>query len=59
MSNLKQGIDLLKWNDRISRFKEEEDNRNGLIAIAFLLGILFGMFIVEILIPGLLELTLV
>lgn len=59
MSGIDEGIELLDWNGRLSRFEDEEEkDYSGFMIIAFLLGTLFGMLLIEYIIPVLLDLTL-
>ncbi len=51
MSGLDEGVRLLEWDRRMFRFKDEEKNVTGYIIIAFLLGVLLGMFLIRYLIP--------
>ncbi len=51
MSGLDEGVKLLEWNRRMIRFKDEQRNVTGYIIIAFLLGVLFGMFLIRYMIP--------
>ncbi len=51
MSGLDEGIRLLEWDRRMMRFVAEEKNYTGYIVIAFLLGVLFGMFLIRYIIP--------
>ncbi len=51
MSGLDEGVGLLEWDKRLGRFEEERENYSGMLVIAFLLGVLFGMFLVRFIIP--------
>ncbi len=52
MSGLDDGAGLLNWDGRLERFEEEEEKSfAGMLIIAFLLGVLFGMFLVRFIIP--------
>ncbi len=51
MSELDSGVELLEWDKRLGRFEEKEENYSGMLVIAFLLGVLFGMFLVRFIIP--------
>ncbi len=54
-SGLEKAVNLLGWEDRLSRFEEKPEHRAGLYIIAFLLGTLFGMILVEFIMPYLLN----
>ncbi len=51
MSGLDEGVGLLEWDKRLGRFQEEREHYSGMLVIAFLLGVLFGMFLVRFIIP--------
>lgn len=51
MSGLDEGRKLMEWDRRMMRFNEERPNVTGFIIIAFLLGVLLGMFLVRYIIP--------
>ncbi|MFO8109016.1 MAG: hypothetical protein R6U17_00615 [Thermoplasmata archaeon] len=54
-SELKDVVTLLDWEDRMNRFQEKEEKSGGLYIIAFLLGTLFGMVLIELIMPNLIN----
>ncbi|GEM_PF-3610389 len=57
-TGLEKTVELLEWDERLRRYEEKEEHRAGLLIIAFLLGTLFGMLLIEFIMPGLLTLNM-
>ncbi len=52
---LQDTVKILEWDQRLKKFEEEEPNLLGLYIVVFLLGTLFGMILIEFLMPMLFE----
>ena len=50
-SGLEDMINVLDWEQRMGRFRKKEETNAGLYLIAFLMGTLFGMVLVELILP--------